>query len=121
MGKEKPLNKFEVDTLVEILGLPLLSGLTGIGGVKLVHGMFGKPPIPWAKVETKRLRFLQKLVKQLKGSYNIQGIRQWFRRNRPQLENKRPGDFLYKINWYPEDPNIQKLLELAKSVEGGAT
>ncbi|MDO8430186.1 MAG: hypothetical protein Q7S73_02365 [bacterium] len=78
-----------------------------------------KNQLPWTEIETKRLRFLQSVIKELKGSYNPEGIRQWFRRPRTQLDNKKPGELLYRTDWNPDDPKIQKLLELARSLTGG--
>ena len=128
MSIEKPLNKFELAALSDVLGYPLLLGLTGLSMEKIVAYQFGLPPrnlpknqVPWNDIETKRLRFLQTLIKTLQGSYNNEGICQWFRRPRTQLDDKKPGELLYRTDWNPDDPEIQKLLELARSIDAGAS
>ena len=64
---------------------------------------------------SERIYYLNKVVGCLRGAYNEEGIKNWFYRERAQLERNSPLQYLSHA-WNPEDENAQKVLELAKSL-----
>lgn len=67
------------------------------------------------------IHFLYEIVDSLRGSYNDEGIRRWFQRERSQLEGKSPLQYLGP-GWNPNDKEAKYVLELAKSsINSGAT
>ena len=68
-----------------------------------------------------RLEFLEEIVTILKGAYNNEGIQRWLYRKRKKLGNRPPCFILHEDCWYPRQEDVQKVLELAKSVNSDAT
>lgn len=65
--------------------------------------------------EACRLLFILYILDYLLGSYDKRGIYQWFKRKRTELGGLSPEDLLIG-DWNPNDPKIQKILELARSL-----
>ncbi|MBI2581553.1 hypothetical protein HYV87_00295 [Candidatus Woesearchaeota archaeon] len=63
-----------------------------------------------------QINFIYKIVDTLRGAYSDEGIRNWFYRERKQLEGKNPLEYLGS-SWKPEEENAQKVLELAKRLK----
>ena len=62
-----------------------------------------------------RLHFLALVIGDLSGSYNHEGIRQWFQRSRNKaFDGKSPVDLLAG-NWKPDDPYPSKVRQFAYS------
>ena len=59
--------------------------------------------------------FLYEIVGYLQGSYDRDGIRRWFQRERSQLEGKSPLQYLGR-GWSPEEEKAKQVLELARSL-----
>lgn len=64
---------------------------------------------------TERISFLYQIVDVLKGAYNNEGIRNWFYRERSELERKNPLQYLGN-DWSSDSEPAKKVLELAKSL-----
>lgn len=62
---------------------------------------------------SKEIYFLYEMVDYLKGSYNDEGIRRWFQRERSQLGGKSPLQYLGS-GWNPDEENAKRVLELAR-------
>jgi hypothetical protein len=67
-----------------------------------------------------RLHFLARIIHHLEGAYNDLGVRRWFRRHRAALDGKSPAEILTD-EWDPDDKGPQRVLELARSLNAGAT
>lgn len=68
-----------------------------------------------------KINFLYDTVEYLKGTYNEEGIREWFSRERILLSGKTPIEYLGQ-NWSPKDKKAKYILDLAKSSQDpGAT
>lgn len=64
---------------------------------------------------SERIHFIYEVVDALRGAYNHEGIRRWFYRERVQLENNSPSQYLGSA-WNPEDEKAKKVLELSRSL-----
>lgn len=64
-----------------------------------------------------KIHFIYEAVDALRGSYNDEGIRRWFYRERKQLEGKNPLEYLGQA-WKPEEEYAKEVLKLAKSLNG---
>jgi hypothetical protein len=63
----------------------------------------------------KRLHLIALIIGDLSGSYNHEGIRQWFQRSRNKaFDGKSPADLLAG-NWKPEDASPSKVRQFAHS------
>jgi len=62
------------------------------------------------------IHFIYEVVDALRGAYSDEGIRRWFYRERAQLENNNPSQYLGPA-WNPDDQNAKQVLELAKSLK----
>lgn len=107
--------KEQYEELRKVLGYDTF-GLTGISENYRARGLF-----PVNQTDISRLNFLSKIVDHLKGAYNNEGIQKWFCRKRKELGNRPPRKILYEDCWYPHEKDVQKVLELAKSVNSDAT
>ena len=76
---------------------------------KLFTDLMGESPT------YERTHFIYEIVDTLRGAYDDEGIRRWFYRERTQLEDKGPLEYLGKA-WKPQDESAEKVLELAKSL-----
>ncbi len=99
--------------LLELLGRDLLALLLGISKSKLRRYCAEPRSIPLGVFS--RLNFLMEITDILKGGYNQDGVRQWFRRKRAQLGGRSPLEIL-KNNWSVEDPGPRLVLEIAKGM-----
>lgn len=87
---------------------------------ELLIGLTGKKLVDLRKdlQEEPKIYFLYKMVDYLRGSYNNEGIKQWFKRERSLLEGKTPLQYLGST-WNPDQEEAKCVLELAKSSIGG--
>ena len=76
---------------------------------KIFTGLLGENPT------TERIHFIYEVVDALRGAYNDEGIRRWFYRERVQLENNSPSQYLGSA-WNSDDEKAKKILELARSL-----
>lgn len=67
-----------------------------------------------------RLRWLVRVVDDLRGSYNEAGTRQWFHRPRAQLGGLCSKDFL-GAGWLPDTPKAMRAQKLASELSGAAS
>ena len=90
--EESPVPEFEWKKLTEVLGAELLASLAGVSGSSLrrYSAQARSTPDPVAA----RVHLIAMIVGDLAGAYNEAGIRQWFNRNRVQLDGKCPADLL---------------------------
>ncbi|MBI4738292.1 hypothetical protein HY772_01805 [Candidatus Woesearchaeota archaeon] len=98
--------------------LDCLNDLEIILQEELLIDLTGKSPADLRKdllEESKKIYFLYEIVNYLRGSYNDEGVRRWFQRERSQLEGKSPLRYLYS-GWDPDDEEAKHVLELAKSL-----
>ncbi len=100
--------------LHEVLGEELLVKTLNIKKEELKKLLDDPNQIP-SPVEDK-MNLLIAIVRNLKGSYNHYGIRQWFQRERIQLKGKRPLDLL-SGDWWPRDADVLQVLELSSSLK----
>ncbi len=63
-----------------------------------------------------QIHFIYEIVESLQGTYNNEGIRKWFYRERKELEDKSPLEYLGKV-WNSEEEYAKKVLELANSLK----
>ena len=96
--------------LNEILGEKILSGLLNRKPEALKKFLENPDKIP-TSVEDK-LNLINAIVRNLRGSYNYHDIRQWFSRERSQLNGKSPVDIMKK-NWWPRDHRVLEVLALS--------
>lgn len=85
------------------------TNLETILGEKLSTDLLGEKPAP------DQINFIYEIVESLRGAYNDDGIKEWFYRERKQLEGKNPLKYLGR-DWNPEDKYAQKVLELTRSL-----
>lgn len=62
-----------------------------------------------------KLTFIYEIVECLVRYYNSTGIRHWLARERPELDGQSAMD-IFKKDWKSKDKDVQKILELAKSL-----
>jgi hypothetical protein len=60
---------------------------------------------------------IDEIVWHLRGTYDDEGVRRWFKRPRPQLEGKCPVDALGK-HWNPDSDSTRQVLDLARGLSG---
>ena len=110
----KKISKRDIKTLEEILRTELFTDLVGETPKKLQKKLQkGKVP----KSLTEKVYFIYEITEYLQGSYDYQGIRNWFDRERVELENNSPSQYL-GFDWKPEDEYAKRVLELARSLKG---
>lgn len=94
-----------------------LNNLETILQKKLLTNLTGKSPADMRKDlrgSSKKIHFIYEVVDYLRGSYNDDGIRKWFQRERSQLGGKSPLQYLGS-GWNPDEEYAKIVLELAKS------
>ena len=111
--EESPVPEFEWNRLAEVLGLELLGRLLGISASSVRRYRATARTTPDDVAE--RLHFLSLVVGDLAGAYNEIGIRQWFERNRTQLDGRTPFDFL-KGRWKPAQSGPRRIQDLARAL-----
>ncbi len=104
--------------------LDCLNDLETILQTELLARLAGKSPADLQKDlpgASKKINFLYEIVEHLRGSYNAEGIRRWFQRERRRLEGKSPLQYLGS-EWNPDEEKAKRVLELASSsIDPGAT
>ncbi|MGH7270685.1 MAG: hypothetical protein ACREJ3_09660 [Polyangiaceae bacterium] len=110
---ESPFPPKEWTRCADVLGSPVLSRLLGISESSLRRYQASRRETP--DDVANRLHFLALVVSDLAGAYNDLGVRGWFDRPRPQLDNKTPGALL-RGAWNPGDPGPSRVRELAESL-----
>lgn len=101
-----------LNDLETVLQKELLARLTGKSPADLQKDLPGA---------AEKIDFLYKIVDSLRGSYNAEGIRRWFQRERSRLEGKSPLQYL-GLEWNPDEDKAKRILELAEySIDPGAT
>ena len=108
-----PVPASEWPALQRVLGPVLLARLLGISVVSLRRYRAGARATPDDVVA--RLHTLALMVGDLAGAYNDAGIRRWFVRPRSLLRNRAPADILTS-GWRPEDPEPQRVRDLANAL-----
>jgi hypothetical protein len=111
--EESPVPEFEWNSLLDTLGLELLSRLLGISASSIRRYKAAARTTPDDVAE--RLHFLSLIVGDLSGAYNEICIRQWFERKRAQLDGRTPLDRL-KAPWDPTQPGPQRVRDLARAL-----
>jgi len=108
-----PVPAFEWNRLADVLGLELLSRLVGVSqsSIRRYRGNARTTPDDVAE----RLHFLSLLAGDLAGAYNQIGIRQWFERERAQLDGRTPLDCL-KGRWKPAQTGPRRVQDLARAL-----
>ena len=101
--------------LHEILGEKILMKTLNLRPEKMQKLLEDPNQIPIPSAIEDKMNFLAAIVRNLKGSYNHYGIRQWLQRKRTQLKGKRPIDLL-SGNWWPRDQKILKILMLSRAL-----
>jgi uncharacterized protein (DUF2384 family) len=86
--RSSPRPAGEITRLARIFGFPGLAGLVGASEPSLRRYAAATRPAPDPVAE--RVHFLAQLVAILRGSFNEFGIRRWFERPHPALENRAP-------------------------------
>lgn len=112
--EQSPLPAAEWGAMSAVLGdrLPALLGISPSSAVRYRTG--GRvTPDPVAA----RLHVIAQVVSDLGGSYNDFGIRRWFARPRHALDGHAPDEILTG-NWAPEDPQVERVRDLARSLLG---
>lgn len=114
------MNRVSHKEILELFGYRFVSNLIHVSANELHRFVYDNGPLPEELVS--RLDFLCEIVFCLKGGYNNTGIYQWLFRYRTEL--KVGSDFLSPANvfdavdWQPQDPLPQQVLQLAKSLSG---
>jgi hypothetical protein len=111
--EDSPAPVQEWAALVRLFGVEDLARLVSVSPASLRRYASRSRPTPDAVAA--RLHFLARVLAELKGAYNDIGVRRWFQRKRTLLRGKTPAHVL-QGKWTPEDPNPQKVLELARSL-----
>lgn len=111
--EESPVPQFEWNRLTEVLGLELLSRLLGISPSSVRRYKAAARTTPDDVAD--RLHFLSLIVGDLSGAYNEIGIRQWFERERAQLDGRTPLNWL-KAPWKPDQTGPRLVQDLARAL-----
>jgi hypothetical protein len=94
-----------------ILGDSILGGLVGVPPAAIVK--FSKGSIKPEMVG--RVKHIGQEVWCLLGTYDNEGIRRWFRRQRPQLKGKSPAECL-QDGWQGDSADAMRVLALAEQL-----
>ncbi len=103
----------EWPAMVELLGQPLVSRLTGAGETSIRRYAAGERTTPDDTAQ--RLHFVALVCADLLGAYNEFGVRRWFQRPRTTLGGRAPLEVL-KEGWQPDDVPVRGVAELARSL-----
>jgi uncharacterized protein (DUF2384 family) len=116
---ESPVPDKELPAMRKVFDDDDLALLVGVSPQSLKRYAAGDRPTPDDIAD--RVHWLAMVVAALSGSYNAIGIRRWFERPRPQLDERSPRQLLGS-NWNPSAPAVRRVRDLAESlVSGGAT
>lgn len=113
--EESPVPDREWPVLETTLGSETLARLIGVSAVSVRRYRSGERRSPDRVVA--RLHFLALLLADLSGTYTEEGVRLWFQRRRSLLGGSSPEQVL-SGEWSPEDPDVVRLKELARSLVG---
>ena len=113
--EESPVPEREWPALETVLGSEILARLLGISTVSVRRYRSGERRTPDPVVA--RLHFLALLLADLSGTYTEEGVRLWFHRPRRLLSGRTPEQVL-SGEWTPEDAEVFRLRELARSLVG---
>jgi hypothetical protein len=108
-----PVPATECVQLTAVLGLDLLSGLSG-ASTSSIRRYAAEDRIPPDDVAA-RIHHLARINAHLGGGYNDFGIRRWYARRRVQLEGASPADLLGGA-WDPDGEGPQRALRLAEAL-----
>ena len=111
--EESPSPAHEWRSLESLFGTERLSQFLGVSPGSVRRYRAGTRPT--SDRLAARLHFLATLIGDLAGAYNDFGIRRWFERPRTALEGRSPAE-LMQGDWDPEDPRLQRVRELARSL-----
>jgi len=110
-----PHPRTEWGALTARLGDDLLARLCQVSLSSLTRYAGGVRDTPDAVAH--RLHHVALVVADLAGSYNDRGIRRWFDRPRPQLDDASPASLLAS-SWDPDDAGPRRVAELAAALIG---
>ncbi len=96
-----------------VLGGDVLASLLGISPSSVRRYLSGSRATPDAIAA--RLHFLALVIGDLAGAYNDFGVRRWFQRPRKLLGSRSPAQLL-DGTWQPEDPDPQRVRDLAAAL-----
>lgn len=99
----------------KLLGDELLAQLCDISVVSLRRYSSGSRETPDAVAQ--RLHLVALILGDLRGAYNDYGIRRWFQRSRPQLEDRSPMEAL-SGPWVIDSPPVVAVRTLARALSG---
>jgi len=110
-----PTSATEWNAMRDLLGDVALAELAGISQAALRRYAKGEGVAPESVAD--RLQWITMVVADLAGSYNLSGIRRWWERPRPQLDDKSPRQFL-NGNWTPRSREALRIKELSAAPSG---
>jgi uncharacterized protein (DUF2384 family) len=103
--------------LLQLFGPDRLAQLAGVSAISLRRYAAGVREAP--DDVAGRLHVLARIVGELRGAYNDQGIRRWFERRRTTLDDRTPQELLAGA-WDPEADGPGAVLALARSLNASA-
>lgn len=111
--EQTPLPGTEWTAVARVLGLDLLSSMTGVSPSSVRRYAAGSRETP--DDTAGRLHFLALILADLRGSYNDYGIRRWFARPRHTLGDSAPTVVLTG-QWSPDDVGAGQVAALARGL-----
>lgn len=115
--EESPAPRPEARSLLALFGPDRLAQLAGASGISLRRYAAGVREAP--DDVAGRLHVLARIVGELRGAYNDQGIRRWFERRRTALDDRTPQELLAGA-WEPDADGPAAVLALARSLNASA-
>jgi len=115
--EESPAPRPEARSLLQLFGPDRLAQLAGASAISLrryAAGVRGAPDDVAG-----RLHVLARIVGELRGAYNDQGIRRWFERRRTTLDDRTPQELLAGA-WDPDADGPGAVLAIARSLNASA-
>src|SRR3970040_1726572 len=117
--EEAPAPRPEARSLLQMFGpgrarRRQLAGAAAISLRRYAAGVRGAPDDVAG-----RLHVLARIVGELRGAYNDQGIRRWFERRRTTLDDRTPQELLAG-GWHPAGDGPGAVLALARSLNASA-
>lgn len=115
--EESPLPDAEWNRILESLSEDLLAKLLGVSD-QSVRRYASKERITPDEVVA-RLHFLCLVVGDLRGAYNEDGVRNWFKRARKSFGGRTPLELLAKEPWAPTDKNPVLIRNFSRALVEG--
>jgi len=112
---DSPVPDRELPKLDALFGTDRLAALTGVASSSLRRYLGHDREV--SDQVAGRAHLVARIVGDLAGSFNEQGIRRWFERPRPQLDQRAPKDILCG-KWDPESPEAARVAALAAERAG---